>query len=123
VIKIKGDLGSKTYISTLADPTHLYRGATLIPGAVVTRTGGWPAQGDAVVIVEIPRDGVYWGLCCDLIQWRYEVYHASLPANFQLAPGWFESPCIGDFYPAEVKKFIEVYKYVEYPGEYTDENR
>jgi hypothetical protein len=114
VIWIKGDLGARTYTSTLTDPdtTKLYWGGNVIPGSQVTRTGGGLTH--PVIVIKIPRN-LYWADCCQYLEWRYGVYSSEDPQNYNLK-GWFGDICEGDFYPATVKKFIEVFKKVVIPG-------
>jgi len=124
-IKIKGDLGSKTYTTDLGDAsggTKLYHGATQIPGSTVSRSGGHPAPTNSVVTIKIPRavdpasGKQYWSGCCDEIEWYYYVgCSMGTPGlnenNAASEGGWQPDFCDCDMYDAEVKKFIEVYKW------------
>jgi len=108
-IWIQGDLGSRIYTTTMADPTVLYWGVAPIPGAIVTRSGGYGTQTPYVIEIQLPRTG-YWSDCCEEVEWWYGIYNAGNPLNYNWN-GWYEDPCMCDIYPAEVKKFVEIYRY------------
>ncbi|VVB62219.1 Uncharacterised protein [uncultured archaeon] len=107
-IQITGDI-TASLTAPIADPTHLYNGATVITGATVVRNGGWPALGGTNITITIPRDGVNWATCCQHIQWYYSVYSSLGPLNGNVG-GPLRDVCSGDFYPATVKKFVEIHK-------------
>ena len=71
-----------------------------------------PIQNNQVVTIPLPN-------CCasTIVFWGY-VYSPDMTGwnLFQQVPYPF-----GDFYPVTVKKFIDVYKLVEYPGNYTQD--
>jgi hypothetical protein len=95
-----------------AEPDKMYKGVSTIPGSLVTRSGGYPNPTPGVVEIRLPRGTGYWGDCCDPTEWKYTVYQKFDPANYNTySRGWLADPCTGDFYPAEVKKFLEIYKY------------
>ena len=70
----------------------------------------WSFQPGQPVVFPLPA-------CCTDYQILYEVYdldHIGYNSGYVTLP-------FGDFYPVTVKKFIDVYKLVEHPGEYTDD--
>lgn len=118
-IRLKGDLGNRWYTSSIGDAsggTILYWGANQIPGSTVVRTP-IPQQNPSVVEITIPREdpasGIkYWAGCCDSIEWYYYVYNWLWPVN-ENRGGWNADFCDCDMYPVTIKKFIEVYKWVD----------
>jgi hypothetical protein len=115
-IQITGDI-TASLLAPIADPTNLYNGATIV--GTVTRDGGWPALGGTNITITIPRDGVNWATCCQTIQWFYSVYSSLGPLNGNVG-GPLNDVCSGDFYPATVKKFVEIYKKVLIPENATN---
>jgi len=120
-VRLKGDLGNRWYTSDPGDitgGTQVMWGAGAIPGSTVSRSGGYPATTNSVVTFKIPREESgtqYWAGCCDVIEWYYYVqcgYGGGTNENNAASEGgWQPDFCDCDMYDAEIKKFIEIYKW------------
>jgi hypothetical protein len=111
-IDLLGDLGARTYTTTIADlvPAMYYLGVPIANSTVQRSGGGWVVP--QVIKIKIPRldTGVkYWSACCDKITWKYTVHATVNPGDFNTC-SYLDNFVTGDIYPAEVKKFVEVYK-------------
>jgi hypothetical protein len=94
----------RTYHATKPATQLTYMGSP-IPGSKV-----WWQAGSTQVTVRIPVD--HWSDCCEdwCYKWEIGCDHAP-PISLNIADDWIDDPCDCDMYPAEVKKFMEIYKW------------
>jgi hypothetical protein len=93
----------KIYTADTGDTQLWYLGAQ-IPGSYV-----WWLVGNTKITVRIPVE--FWADCCEDPCYKWRVYGPHVPRGINTADDWIDDPCDCDMYPAEVKKFIEIYRW------------